>query len=317
MKKAILAIGLTAVLFSCKKREENEFTATDNTGTTVVSGTITRDQLTIATNGTLNTTATNYAIPAEGVNVTVRVKKYGNQGLYPAVNESQRPDGFDSYSATTDANGRYSITVKSNGLGVQAVVTTNDFVATKDTLLGSSVKTGLLNKYTGTNSGNVMLYKGVNYDRSINLTGSPLVNSPNVINAGTAIVTGSIGVTYVKKRTNFNLDTVVALSGATVYLEYDRDPVTLVKKTYMATTDNAGKYTFTVATPNNSEAGFNKTAKVWLNDRAANRDTFSVANTIVTGRAGVYSSVNNTYNNVYSTVIRNAANLTYSSFTVN
>lgn len=315
MKKAILAIGLTAVLFSCKKKEENEFTATDFTGTTVITGTITKDLLTTATSSTAGINATNLAVPAEGVVVTLTVKKYGNQGLYPNTT-GNTADGNDVYTATTDATGRYTITAKTNGTGVSAVLRTVEFSGTKDTLLGTTVKTGLLVKYPSA-SQNLTLIKGQNTVWNTNLSSQSLINSPNVINAGTAIVTGSVGITYVKKRTNFTLDTVVALSGATIYLEYDRDPVTLVKKIYSATTDNAGKYSFTVSTPNNSEAGFNKTAKVWLNDRAATKDTFSVANSIITGKAGVYTSVNNTYNNVYSTVIKNASNLTYNSFTAN
>jgi len=311
MKKAILAIGLTAVLFSCKKREENEFTATDNTGTTVVTGTITKQMLTLAPNGSNNTSVNNAYVPAEGVNVTVRVKKYGNQGLYPAVNESQRPDGFDSYSAVTDANGRYTITVKSNGLGVQAQITTNEFSGTKDTLVGTVVKTGLLNLYPSQNSGNITLNKGVNYDWSRQINGNTLVNAPNVYNSGTAIITGTVGIDYIKKRTGFTVDTTLVLAGATVYFEYDRDPITFQKKTYTATTDASGKYTFTVATPNQNVSGFNQQGLLWINDRAATRDTFTVANTRVTGRAGVYSEDSYNIYGVYSNAIRNGNHIGY------
>jgi hypothetical protein len=310
MKKAILAIGLTAVLFSCKKREENEFTATDNTGTTLVTGTITKQMLTITPNGSNNTTVNNMYVPAEGVIVTVRVKKYGNQGLYPAVSENQRPDGFDSYTATTDANGRYSITVKSNGLGVQAQITTNEFTGTKDTLVGTTVKTGLLNVYNSS-SGSATLFKGVNQDVTRQINGNTLVSAPSAFNSGTAIITGTVGIDYIKKRTNFNLDTTLALAGATVYFEYDRDPITLQKKTYTATTDAQGKYTITVATPNQNVSGFNQNGKLWINDRAATLDTFTVANSRVTGRPGVYYGEDYTIGGVYSTAIKNANHIGY------
>lgn len=310
MKKAILAIGLTAVLFSCKKREENEFTATDNTGTTVVTGTITKQMLTISPNGSNNIIVNNAYVPAEGVNVTVRVKKYGNQGLYPAVSESNRPDGFDSYSAVTDANGRYSITVKSNGLGVAATITTNEFTGTKDTLVGTTVKTGLLNVYASS-SGNATLYKGVNQDVTRQINGSTLVNAPNAYNSGTAIITGTVGIDYIKKRTNFNVDTTLALVGATVYFEYDRDPITFQKKTYTATTDASGKYTFTVVTPNQNVSNFNQQGKLWINDRAATLDTFTVANSRITGKPGVYFGDDYMIYGVYSTAIRNANHIGY------
>ncbi len=309
MKKAILAIGLTAVLFSCKKREENEFTATDNTGTTVIAGTVTKQMLTLTPNFG-NPSINDLYVPAEGVNVTVRVKKYGNNGLYPAVSETQRPDGYDSYTATTDANGRYSITVKSNGLGVQAIVSTNEFTGTKDTIMGTVVKTGLLSKYDAT-SQSLIVAKGVNVDYSREVDGNTLVGAPNVINAGTAIITGTVGIGYIKKRTGFTLDTTLALVGATVYFEYDRDPVTLQKKTYTATTDATGKYTFTVATPNQNVSGFNQQGKLWINDRAATLDTFTVANSRVTGRSGVYFGDNYTIGGVYSTAIRNANHIGY------
>jgi hypothetical protein len=249
-------------------------------------------------------------VPAEGVNVTVRVKKYGNNGLYPAVSETQRPDGYDSYTATTDANGRYSITVKSNGLGVQAIVSTNEFTGTKDTIMGTVVKTGLLSKYDAT-SQSLIVAKGVNVDYSREVDGNTLVGAPNVINAGTAIITGTVGIGYIKKRTGFTLDTTLALAGATVYFEYDRDPVTLQKKVYTATTDATGKYTFTVATPNQNVSGFNQQGKLWINDRAATLDTFTVANSRVTGRSGVYFGDNYTIGGVYSTAIRNANHIGY------
>jgi len=314
MKKAILAIGLTAVLFSCKKREENEFTATDNTGTTVVSGTITKEMWTLETDGSDDFDPESIFVPAEGVNVTVRVKKYGYQGLYPAVSQYDRSDLYDSYTAKTDANGRYSITVKSNGNGVEAIITTNEFNSTKDTLVGTSVKTGLLSVYDGQNSGTVVLNKGVNYDFTRSIYGNTLVNAPVSYNAGTAIVTGTLGIEYIKKRTGFTVDTTLALAGATVYFEYDRDPVTLQKKVYTATTDASGKYTFTVVTPNENVDDFNHEGKLWINDRAATRDTFTLANSRVTGRAGVYQENSKNIYGVYSTAIKNGQHIEYYSF---
>ena len=38
MKKSLLLIATAAVLFSCKKKENNDFSATDMTGSTVVEG---------------------------------------------------------------------------------------------------------------------------------------------------------------------------------------------------------------------------------------------------------------------------------------
>ena len=44
MKKSLLALSLTALLFSCKKETTTDFTATDVTGTTTVKGTCTKIQ---------------------------------------------------------------------------------------------------------------------------------------------------------------------------------------------------------------------------------------------------------------------------------
>jgi hypothetical protein len=77
-----------------------------------------------------------------------------------------------------------------------------------------------------------------------------------------------------------------------------------------------------VSTVKNGTPGFNQNALIWAPDRATSRDTVKIVNgntvnPYTTGPWGVYNSVNAVQFGVYNTEIRNAVNLTYSSFTPN
>src|SRR5688572_20309064 len=107
MKNTILALSLTAILISCKKDDPNNtFTPTDVTGTTTVKGNISKNVITPDGSGGWTNSST-ARIAAEGVNIAITVAK---KSLYP----NSSAQGADVYRATTDANGNYSMNVKTN-----------------------------------------------------------------------------------------------------------------------------------------------------------------------------------------------------------
>ena len=117
MKKSLLALSLAVVLFSCKKEKTSDFTATDTTGSSVVKGNVNKNVITPNGAGGWNNTS---RVAATGVNVTIKINKSGTGGLYP----NSTVAGADVYSTTTDANGNYAITVKSNATGQETKVLT-------------------------------------------------------------------------------------------------------------------------------------------------------------------------------------------------
>lgn len=78
MKKSILFLALITLIASCKKEEEPAaFTPTDLTGNMVLKGNVSKNVVTPNGTGGWNT---NGRIPANGVNVSVKVNK---NSLYP------------------------------------------------------------------------------------------------------------------------------------------------------------------------------------------------------------------------------------------
>jgi hypothetical protein len=324
MKKSILSISLTAVfvtaiLFSCKKDKTNSFTATDVTGTSVVSGNVNKNV--IIPNGSGNWTNSG-RINVAGVKVSITVNKGGFNGLYPNSTAS----GADVYTGTTDANGNYSITVRTNANGVSALITVDGFSGTQDTIINGVTKTGLYATYFGTNT-SLTLFMGQNEKFDHNFFGSNVSSNPNTIVIGTAIVTGSVSMNLVRKVTT---GTVVSLSttniavpaNVPVYLSFDKDPTQLATKVYQTTTSATGTYTFVINTvPSTSSSGFNQDATIWVGDYANSRDTMNFNGTtflnILPGKQGVYNKTTTNQFGVYTSDIRNATNLDYNSFTQN
>jgi hypothetical protein len=324
MKKSILSISLIAALFtviliSCKKDETKSFTATDVTGTSVVSGNVNKNVIT--PNGSGNWTNSS-RINVAGIRVSITVKKGGFNGLYPNSTAS----GADVYSGVTDANGNYAITVKTNATGVLALVTIDGFSGTQDTIINGVTKTGLYATYFGTNT-NLTLFMGQNEKFDHNFFGSNVSSNPNTIVIGTAIVTGSVSMNLVRKVTT---GTVVSLSttniavpaNVPVYLSFDKDPTQLATKVYQTTTSATGTYTFVINTvPSTSSSGFNQDATIWVGDYATSRDTMNFNGTtflnILPGAQGVYNKTTTNQFGVYTSDIRNATNLNYGSFTAN
>lgn len=314
MKKSILALSLTALVFSCKKDKTNEFTPTDVTGTTVVKGTLTRNIITPNNNGSWNTGT---RIPAAGVAVSIKVNK---NSLYP----NSSATGADVYSATSDNNGNYSISVKSNANGVNAAITIDGFNATLDTINNGVTKTGFLNTFTGlSTTRNLIMGQNIQLDHAF--SGQNLITNPsNTLKTGLATITGSVGVSMVKEVMSGTLVTLtstnVPVAGRIVYLNFTNDPTTLGVRSYTALTNENGYYAFditTVAANTPGTAFTSQSASIWVADYATTRDTLKANNTIKTGRAGVFSQQTATQNNIYINHIRNANHFVYSAFTPN
>jgi hypothetical protein len=323
MKKSLLALSITLALFSCKKKETtSDFSATDVTGTSVVKGNVNKNVITPnGSGGWINTNRVNMA----GIVVTVKVNKGGSQGLYP----NSSANGADVYSATTDANGNYAISVKSNATGVSALITIDGFTGTQDTIINNVTKTGLYATYAGT-SVTRNLFMGQNTTFDHNFTASNVSSNPNNINIGTASLSGSIGINMmltVKTGTNPPVvsppGTVIPVpAGVTVYMSFDKDPTLLATKVYTTTTDAAGRYSFNAfATVAVGSAGFNQNATIWVSDYASNRDTMRIVNGVdapkTNGPAGVFNGSQTSQNGLYNNEIRNATNFSFGGFTPN
>lgn len=314
MKKTIIAITLSAVaIAACKKDKTNEFTPTDVTGTSVVKGVVTKNI--IIPNGTNGWTTSRVA--AANVGVSIKVNK---NSLYP----SSSAQGADVYSATTDNNGNYSISVKSNANGVAASITFDGFTGTLDTLINGITKTGFASIFS-TGSTNRTLVMGQNVQVDNNFTGSPIVgtNPTTSYKIGSATITGSVGVNLIKEVTTGTLVTLTTtnmpVAGRMVYLNFTNDPYTQATKSYTTTTNAEGYYSFDVATVATSAFPlFNsQNASIWVADYATTRDTLKANNTIKTGRAGVFGMQTINQFGIYNNHIRNANHFVYSSFTAN
>ena len=321
MKKSLLALSITLALFSCKKdKETSDFSQTDVTGTTTIKGNVNKNVITPNGAGAwTNTTRVNMA----GVVVSVKINKGGFQGLYP----NAVANGADVYTGTTDANGNYAINVKSNSQGVAAMITIDGFTGTQDTIINNVTKTGLYATYAGLSS-NPVLTMGQNVTVNHQFTASNVSSNPNVINIGSATVSGSISMNMAlttKTGTNpiVNSNTNIAVpAGITVYMSFDKDPTLLTTKYYTTTTDAAGRYTFTFPTVASGTNGFpNQNANIWVADFAGNRDTLRVVNGVnaatTTGPAGVFGNNNTNANSLFNNEIRNATNFSFSGFTAN
>lgn len=310
MKKLIAISGLLLVLGACKKdKKSNNFTQTDVTGTTVVKGNVSKAVITPNGSGGWNN---NSRIAAKGVQVSITVNK---NSLYP----NSTAQGADIYTATTDDNGNYSVNVRSNATGVNAKITIDGFTGTLDTLVNGVTRTGAYSTFAGTST-NVNLVMGQNFTFNYDFSASNVVSNPNNLNVGTAVVTGSIGIEYLKETViapnpPFFSPTVVPVpAGHKVYLRLANDPNTGSPKVYETTTDGNGFYQFTVNTVAMGTNGFNQNAEIWIEDHSATRDTLKANNTVKTGLKGVYQMETRNQNGVYKNGIKNANHLSYTNF---
>ncbi len=321
MKKSLLALSLTALLFSCKKETTPAaFTATDLTGTGHVKGNTTKNIVTPNGGGQWLTTG---RVPAAGVNVTVRVPKSGptGVGLYP----NSSAQGSDVYTGVTDANGNYDIAVKANGSGVQASISIDGFTATLDTVINGAKKPGLYANYVGTANQIKSVWSGQTSWLDYQFNASNLSTNPNNITVGSAIVTGSVSMNYVRKAVvtttagttvSFTSKDIAVPAGTKVYLDLNMDPLNLTTRSYIALTDGVGGYSFNLSTVAAGTPGFNQNALIWITDFAKSRDTLTYLNGAATGTViglqGVYGNQNTSQGAVFNNEIRNAVNLNYS-----
>jgi hypothetical protein len=357
MKKSLLALSLTALLFSCKKDiTQKSITAQEIVGTGYVKGQLTK-QIIVSntTNGANPFTSgngwSNARVPAAGVNVTVRVAKSGNNGLYP----NSQVQGTDVYTGTTDANGNFNIAVKSNGAnqGVNAQILVEAFQGTMDSTYNGSTKTGRLCNYFGWST-NAQVYVGqstyVNGPFGANTTwifGNNMLNAVDPANPntnstpfilGTAVISGTAQInvpTSTKTGTaapatitvsTISNTNIPAPAGLKVYCTFNNDPSTLGTKVYQTTTDAVGGYTFNIATlaSGNPFWGPNQNYTVWFADFSGTRDTLKLYNNTVTtvslststGLAGAWlvSGYTATGNGLWNNEIRNATNFNFNGY---
>lgn len=346
MKKSLLALTLTAALFSCKKEiEQKSLSSEDISGDGWVKGNLQKTVITPVAGGAGWTNTVK--VPAAGVNITIRVATNGANGIYPNSSYAST----QVFTGTTDANGNYAIAVKSSGTGagVAAAVSVEGFVGTQDTIINGVTKTGRTCQYIGQSS-NVTVWKGQTtwYSPNTwsfannNMNVVVDIQNPNAVNIGTAVVTGSVSKSFIRWLTTIQTatptstvsaqsNTNVPVSGGRVYLTLDVDPLTLSTKVYQTTTDAAGQYTFNVSTVNPGTPGYTQNSTVWVSDMVGTRDTVKVTVTMngtatisnvtatpfTTGQAGVYSgnTLNQAQNALFSNEVRNAVNINYNSGT--
>jgi hypothetical protein len=323
MKKLLFVLSIAALLMACDKEEDKvEFEATDVTGTTIVSGYATKNVI-ISQNGAWVTTG---VIPAEGVKVTIVVDK---SELYPNANV----DGSDVYTGLTDADGKYSIAVKSNADGVDATIKFETYVATLDTLFNGELKTGQAATFNGAWSYPTLM-KNVPYEQSCTYIGAVIVNEPKEVEIGIATVRGFIKENYLYYEREYDtVDSVwvyndkgtkaMPLAGMTVEMEVLKDPTTNDKRIYTTTTNSSGFYEFEIETVKTGTTGFaTQTGTIRLYDYETTQDTLkrhddypTVADQIVTGVSGVYQApANVTKNNLFTGTIETNVVLTYTTF---
>jgi len=310
MKHTLLLFSALLLAFvACKKEEPEPFTPTDVSGTTIVKGHVNKNIITPDGNGGWMNTG---RIPAKNVSVSVKVNK---NSLYP----NSSAQGADVYSAVTDDNGNYSLTVKTNANGVVARVTIDGFTATLDTLINGNYKTGLMNSYTGT-SFSTTLVMGQNFTYNYAFTATNSQTNPNNIVIGNAVVTGSVGLSLIKEiqtGTLVSLTTAfLPLTNYKVYLSLDNDPKTLSTRLYEVNTDGNGRFSFNLETVAQGTSGFPQNVTLWVNDLAATRDTVKLDNSIKVGRPGVFGKQTITLGGAYSTEILNGNYLQYNTFTL-
>lgn len=309
MKTKLILLSTFVILFSsCKKEEPEAFKATDVSGNTTVKGYVSKNVITPDGNGGWTNSA---RIPAKGVTVSVKVNK---SSLYPNSNAQ----GADVYSALTDDKGNYSLNVKSNAGGVVAQITVDGFTSTLDTLVNGQTKEGLISTFAGI-SFSTSLSMGQNFTYNYSFTASNGQSNPNSLQTGTAVVSGSVGLSMVKEiqtGTLISLTTAfLPLANHKVYLNLSKDPITQNTKLYETTTDGNGRFSINLNTVLQGSAGFTQSASLWINDYATTRDTVKLDNTIRTGRPGVYNGHTINLNGLFSSEIRNANYLQYTTFT--
>ena len=253
MKKTLLMLGVITTLFSCSKDEEAALVVPDQTGTAVVSGIITRSDVNTGQN-----------VAVEGAVITVKVL---NALLYPDANNVT---GSKVYSATTNADGKYTVNVTVNGNGVNAEVSYSSVEIITDPTIGATQNFGK----NGTDM--LTLTSGVSTTHSVMYTTVATIDLSSIV-IETATISGNV-----KEYSYFDLDGDLTftrqdsvMAGVTVFLKINQDPTTLAPRVYETTTDAEGNYSFVVDCANASY-NLDQDCEIYINSFAADRVTNSV-----------------------------------------
>lgn len=133
--QAIAACVFCVLAVSCAK-EQSSLNPDDASGRATITGTLTYSQ---GQEYSSSKGFTEKIVPAAGVEVFVDVN---NDCFKPGFdpdnidNPYSTTSGFTTYSAVTDQNGKYSISVPAVPTGVIVIVRANDFVATASEVVG-------------------------------------------------------------------------------------------------------------------------------------------------------------------------------------
>lgn len=293
--------GVSILLFSCNKNTTPSFTPTTTTGTTSFSGNIMMQQ---ANNGN---PAPN--TPAAGVQVSVTIL---NSALYP---NSPTAVGSQTYAATTDAKGNFSMSITTNGNGALGTITVSSITATYDQVAGTQARY-VVSAIPGTHVFTTNVPWSANY----------MMNVASIVGTNTVGTATVLGKVQVMKLVTTNpgsphgapcTPTLFPLANQTVYLNFNEDPTTQQVKTYNATTAADGTYTITV----NTSSTYADIGQIYTNDLVGTLDTvLANGNLLFTGAPGYYTGQSPTVTTVsplYPTIISNQNNPVYGSFTPN
>jgi len=294
MKKSLIAaIGLSVLLFSCKKTTQTTVTEPTETGTAQLSGNISIAQ------------ASGANAPAVGVTVSVSIP---NNKLYP---QSLAAQGSTVSSGKTDINGNYSFGVTTNsgvgGAGIVAPIVVGNLYGTFDPINGTS---GI---FSGTTSANFTFISGIPVTYNTNLNSFTATGS-NVI--GTATVLGKVFVDYWNEAPAgvYGLKDF-PLANQTVQINFNRDPTTGLVKNYSVTTDANGNFSFSIATTQAS--GYTDQGQIMTVNFVHTQDTIHIVGGQVPGLPGYFNGTSYFINNLYPNAVSNGNYMYYNSFNAN
>jgi len=294
MNKTLFTLAIATLLFSCSKEDAvEEFQATNMTGDTVIQGKVTHSDYNSGNE-----------IALEGATVTVRID---NDDLYP---NSPNAQGSEVYTATSDADGNYSITAKTNGDGVQARITYSPVTLTVDPTTGEQ------QTYSNTGTTTLTAYKGVPLTNDVFYGSSTSVDISNIV-VETAIVRGTVEIQqWVQQDSNtsevYFLESL-PLANTTVTLVYDQDPTTLQERTYEVTSDSNGDYEFTIETCD-FDYDLDNGYEVILPVFDTTQDSISFTGVVLASTPGVFAQ-EDLSGSVQGGSVDNSRDLLYNNFT--
>lgn len=291
MKKLIFLFSVAITMIACNKEKEVNFTPSDILGEATITGIVTKQ---ILPSG---------KIPVEGVKVIVTVKK---SELYP---NSKSAIGVETFEDVTNAEGEYSITIKTNAEGVSAFVSTSGFIGTLDAYSGGELTVGERALFTS-QTDTITVKTGVNEVSDISITGTQIGAASDAVSIGKATVRGYV---YILDKGEKDY-----LSNHTVVLTLDKDPFTNAEKVYTTKTDAKGSYVFTIETVESGTKDYEQKATVKAYDFEARQRIYDLGDDKwkTEDKDGVYSApatINLTA--VYNNSIQVGKDIAYSAFT--